>query len=240
MIAAIRREDFSLKGENNEILFALNDLGKTHSVIFSEKAKERIREFLSPFVKREVFSESGFGFHLPGVDSVAWDWFFPPYEGACFNARFEEERKEVVVGYTGLFFKKPVKEMKRSTIMVFETTRSGRNHTYFVPLGRKKVYLQYFLKLESTPEGFGLYVRPAGVSVADADDEIGVIIHDHLAPPEGEGIDLMERSFREVTGLEVGRNLLGLVKIEWGRDIMVVLPEEVEEINRRGYVVLSE
>lgn len=52
------------RGDAVQVIYSvLSNMEKASKVVFSEKAKERIRDFLGPFAKNETLWYRGFGFH---------------------------------------------------------------------------------------------------------------------------------------------------------------------------------
>ncbi len=142
-----------------------------------------------------------------------------------------EKTQEEVVGYEGWgIWIKPILKTKREKFLVRgdESRRQEEN------ISRENLIGHVFYQAEvcEGEEGFGVYLAMAWEMWIGQSRKGEIGIRFDISNDVGQRI-------AEDSGISVGKRVLPLVRVQWGRDVMVVLPEEVEEISQRGCVVLN-
>jgi len=152
----------------------------------------------------------------------------------CEMFGFEEaERKEVATGREVVvdqtWWGRNVMGTEKMRAIVVR--RNGMQVSFWILDPSLSANYVFRVVVENGEEGFGLYVRPKEVRVWQGTRGI------NLSPDD----PLVRQRMEEVgVGLPLDKNLLPLHRIQWGRDVMVVLPEELIEIKRKGVVVLDD
>ena len=203
---------------------------------FSEKAKKAAAVVLSS-VRGELYGDDFFEYHGKTRISVRASEVSSTLGEVKKEFGFHEVgRREMKAGekitYKG-FWKKEVRTPEM--VSVVELQRGDEEpRSFWRGCDGSSVTVRYHfaLLLEAGAEGYGLYLRPEGVSFKEAQLET-----QQLASP---GDTLVRQKMEEVgIGLPLDKNLLPLRRIQWGRDVVVVLPEELEEIQRKGVSVID-
>lgn len=138
-----------------------------------------------------------------------------------------ETGREVVVGQTWWGRNVMAPEKMRAVVV----RRNGVQASFWILDPSLSANYVFRVVVEAAEEGFGLYMRPKEVRVGQGPQGMDLSPDDPL---------VRQRMQEMVVELPLDKNLLPLCRIQWARDVVVVLPEELEEIQKRGVSVIDE
>ncbi|MBI4214751.1 hypothetical protein HY546_02040 [archaeon] len=101
----------------------------------------------------------------------------------------------------------------------------------FTDMGTSASMLIFEIEVASNTEGYGVYIRMVSCVIG------GVPVNTKSVSGASSFTSFLTEHWK--CELPLGKNVLPCRKIQWGREVLVVLPSELEEIATRGYVALE-